>query len=424
MRIAVIISFHEIGSLLDTNTEIDVLYLDFSKAFDSINHAKLLVKLKLYGISGFLWEWFKDYLSNRKQCVVVDGTTSSFTSVISGVPQGSLLGPFLFALYVNDLPDVTSAGTRTVLFVDDTKCYRTQRSSQNHLMLQYDLNGLISWSYDWDLNFNPSKCDVLKISRKRNPAFRNYTIEANALGETNSVKDLGVVISSTLSWHSHVISTVSKCNKILGFLRRNTPNSLGIDLRRALYLSLVRSTLCHGSQVWVPESSTRDLLLLERVQRRASKYILAPGGACFADLSYRDRLIKLDLIPVSYWFEYLDLVFFYKCRDGLFNLDILKYVTPYSKSRVTRNSFISIDYKPNLTKASNFRDSYFNRIVLFWNSLPFNTKESTTLSSFKTKVRSHYKSLLHSAFHPDRMRTFKAICSKCRSVTPATVCCR
>ena len=155
-------------------------------------------------------------------------------------------------------------------------------------LLQYDLNGLLSWSYDWDLNFNPSKCNVLKISRKRNSAFRNYTIEANALSETNSVKDLGVVISSTLSWRSHVISTVAKCNKILGFLRRNTPNSLGIDLRRALYLSLVRSTLCYGSQVWAPQSSTRDLLLLERVQRRASKYILAPGGACFADLSYRE----------------------------------------------------------------------------------------------------------------------------------------
>ena len=89
---------------------------------------------------------------------------------------------------------------RTVLFADDTKCYRGQRSPQDHLMLQYDLNGLVSWSYDWDLNFNPSNCDVLKISRKRNSAFRNYTIEANALSETNLVKHLGVVISSTLSW--------------------------------------------------------------------------------------------------------------------------------------------------------------------------------------------------------------------------------
>ena len=135
-------------------------------------------------------------------------------------------------------------------------------------------------------------------------------------------------------------------------------------------------------------------------------------------------MIKLDLIPVSYWFEYLDLVFFYKCRNGLFNFDIFKYVTPYSNNRVTRNSFISIDYKPNLTKTSTFRDSYFNRIIPLWNSLPLNTKESTTLSSFKTKVRSHYKSLLHLAFDPDRIRTFKTICSKCRSVTPATVCCR
>ena len=203
------------------------------------------------------------------------------------------------------------------------------------------------------------------------------------------MKDLGVVISSFLSWHSHVISIVAKCNKVLGFLRRNTPNSLGIDLRRALYLSLVRSTLCYGSQVWAPQSSTRDLLLLERVQRRASKYILAPGGACFADLSYRDRLIILDLIPVSYWFEYLDLVFFYKCRNGLFNFDIFKYVTPYSKSKVTRNSFISIDYKPNLTQTSTFKDSYLSRIIPLWNKVPLNTKESNTLSFFKTRLRSH-----------------------------------
>ena len=103
------------------------------------------------------------------------------------------------------------------------------------------------------------------------------------------MKDLGIVISSTLSWHRHVISTVAKCNKILGFLRRNTPNSLGIDLRRALYLSVVRLTLCYGSEVWAPQSSTCNLLLLEHVQRCASNYILTPGGACFADLSYRDR---------------------------------------------------------------------------------------------------------------------------------------
>lgn len=111
----------------------------------------------MYWISGSLG----DYLSNRKQCVVVDGTKSSFISVISGVPQGGLLGPFLFALYVNDLPDVTSAGTRTGIFADDDKCYHARRSTQGHLMLQYDLNGLVSWNYDWDLNFSLSKCEVL-----------------------------------------------------------------------------------------------------------------------------------------------------------------------------------------------------------------------------------------------------------------------
>ena len=411
---------HEIGALLDKNTETDILYLDFAKAFDSINHNKLLTKLRLFGVDGPLWGWFADYLSNRRQRVVIDGSNSSWTPVVSGVPQGSILGPLLFLLYVNDLPSVTSPGTRSVLFADDTKCYRPQKSQQDHLALQYDLNGLVSWSVDWDLTFNASKCEVLKISRKRNPPTRLYNIGYDALKESRSQKDLGITISNNLAWHSHVVSVVAKSNKVLGFLRRNTPNSLGEDLRRKLYLSLVRSILCYGSQVWAPQSSSRDLLLLERIQRRATKFILW----YYADLSYKDRLVKLNLLPLSYWFEYLDLLYFFKCRIKLYNIDVSSYVTPCSLSFRSTRSTTSSDYRPNSCKTSTYRDSYFNRIVLLWNSLPSNIKACTSVSSFKTLLRAHYYALLLSTFDPDRIRTYKTICSKCRSNTLTTVCCR
>ena len=181
----------------------------------------------------------------------------------------------------------------------------------------------------------------------------------------------------------HVISTVAKCNKLLGFLFFGTRLTLWELICAVLF------TCPWYAQPCVTEAKFGPLSQALAIYFCLNEYILAPGGACFADLSYRDMLIKFDLIPISYWFEYLDLVFFYKCRNGLFNFDIFKYVTPYSKSRVTRNSFINIDYKPNLTKTSTFRDSYFNRIIPLWNSLPLNTKESITLSSFKTKVHSH-----------------------------------
>ena len=157
---------HDVGSALDTGKEIDLIYLDFAKAFDSVPHHKLVGKLQRYSISGSLLRWFSDYLSNRTQCVVVEGSNSSYLNVTSGVPQGSVIGPLLFILYVNDLPEVTHH-TTIPLFADDSKCYRSIQSQSDRDLIQHNLDRMSVWSLCSEVKFNVTKSFVLRVCRKR-----------------------------------------------------------------------------------------------------------------------------------------------------------------------------------------------------------------------------------------------------------------
>ena len=167
---------HDLGSSLDTGDEVDVVFLNFSKAFDSVPHGRLLHELSLLGIQGSLHAWFTDYLSSRSQRVVIDGVFSPWISVTSGVPQGSILGPLLFLLYINDLPNVTSPSTSIALFADDAKCYRVVRNAEDVLSFQHDLYSVYDWSKDWGPSYNTNKCEVLRISRKRRSPLNLSTV--------------------------------------------------------------------------------------------------------------------------------------------------------------------------------------------------------------------------------------------------------
>ena len=154
----------ELAKNMQMGKQTDLILLDFSKAFDKVAHEKLLLKLHHYGIRGDTLKWIEDFLDNRKQAVVINGINSEKILVSSGVPQGSVLGPILFLAYINDLPEQVKSRAR--LFADDTALYLAISSTTENEVLQTDLESLEQWEKMWDMQFNPSKCQVHQITKK------------------------------------------------------------------------------------------------------------------------------------------------------------------------------------------------------------------------------------------------------------------
>jgi hypothetical protein len=167
---------HQVLNVLEQKNQVDIVYLDFAKAFDKVNHDLLLVKLHNFGIRGNLLRWFRDFLSGRFQRVTALGVTSKPLPVLSGVPQGSILGPLLFIIYINDLPKCVSHDTTMAMFADDTKCHRPIKNSQDKETLQSDLDNITNWCHDWKMELNQSKCGVLHLIRSREPTITHYTV--------------------------------------------------------------------------------------------------------------------------------------------------------------------------------------------------------------------------------------------------------
>jgi ribonuclease P/MRP protein subunit RPP40 len=176
----------------------------------------------MYGFNNILLSWFTNYLSCRKQRVVIDGEHSDWLPVLSGVPQGSILGPMLFLLYINDLPTQVSNGSQVFLYADDSKCTRCINNIRDCEQLQSDINSLDKWSKKWDMEFNVLKCKIVTISRKRNPLCYNYRLNDHTLERVSEILDLGVNITSSLCFNSHIDKIVSKANRMLGMIKRVT----------------------------------------------------------------------------------------------------------------------------------------------------------------------------------------------------------
>ena len=232
--------FDIIGPHLDRGGQIDTIYLDMSKAFDKVSHCKLMTKLHRHGFGGSLLQWFVCYLSNRCQRVIIPGGSSDFQPVSSGVPQGSILGPMLFLIFVNDLPEsVTRSSVSS--FADDTKIFKVINTLEHSLELQTDLNNLNTWATEAGMIFNSKKSKVMRISRKRKAIENTYLLDGRPLQLSNSEKDLrDVWITDNLTWSQQVTEVYTKANKLLGYVRRNTISIKCTNIRRSMYLALVR----------------------------------------------------------------------------------------------------------------------------------------------------------------------------------------
>ena len=228
----------------------------------------------------------------------------------------------------------------------------------------------------------------------------------------NHSPQLTMFSTATRYWTPSYVT--AKSNRMLGFIKRNCAGIISKDALKRLYISLVRSHLCHCSQVWAPQTPML-MTEVEKVQRRATRFICKNN-----ELSYKDRLISLNLLPINYWLEYLDILFFFKCKLGHIDICVDSYVSFCSgRSRRGATGLFLNNIKAN---TSLFRNSFFVRISNVWNAIPDELKSEVSVNVFKNKLKSFFFSRLHKVFEPDDARTYKLICYKCRRTNKLTKC--
>ena len=245
---------------VDSGLPVDTLYLDFAKAFDNVTHRRLLMKLKAHGIDGVLVEWIRRWLTDRKQRLILNGGTSDWLPVLSGVPQGSVLRPCLFLIYINDI-DLNISG-EMLKFAGNSKVICLTEKEETGATLQADLDKLLDWSNKWQMQFNVEKCKVMHFGYN-NPC-REYIMGGAKLTVTKSEKDLGVVIDSTLKTAVHMANCVWKANQMLGMIQR-TITYKNMKILLLIYKSLVRPHLEYAVQTWSPHQ-IGHIRLIEGVQ--------------------------------------------------------------------------------------------------------------------------------------------------------------
>ena len=419
---------HEIGESLDKRIQTDILYLDFAKAFDKVDHQLLIKKLRRVRVGRNLLAWFENYLTDRHQQVTVPGKTSQSIPVLSGVPQGSILGPLLFLVYVNDIPQITTSSS-VALFADDTKCYRAIRTTEDVKHLQCDLDGINEWCQTWRMNLNQSKCGLLSVTRNRKQVLSSYHLtnddptNTSIINKRTAQKDLGVLITTDLKWNHQISAVCTKANKMLGFIKRSTVNMTNSRIRCTLYKTLVRSHFAYSCQVCSPQYVSL-ILDMEKVQRRATRFIMSLLYQ--SETCYKDRLLKTGLLPLSYWHEYLDLMYFFK---AILRND--QNIATKLRNRVTRSEINNgISIKIPRVNTLTYQNSYYNRTPRIFNSLPPNIRGSdVTIGQFKSYLLKYYHKMTKLVYDFEVPQTFKTVCVKCHSCRPLSsladkMCCK
>ena len=340
--------------------------------------------------------WIESFLDGRTQKVIVNGAESEWRDVLSGIPQGSVLGPLLFVIYINDMPESVSSPTH--LFADDTKMHRIIRCLMETCHLQTDISTLQSWSRLWLLEFHDDKCKHMHIgTHTTGPHY--YTMQNGnnkvVLETLVCERDLGVHVDYQLKFDKHIQKIVNKANAMVGLIRR-TYKFLDHQNFVLLYKALVRSHMDYATAVWSPYK-VKYIQQLEGVQRRATKML--PG---MRDLSYTERLKILKLPTLAYRRARIDMIETFKIAKGIYDSDIVPCL-PFVAN--TNDSIVTRGHQYKLFKNRFYKDigkfSFTNRIITNWNNLPEKVVMAKTINSFKNRLDKAWK-------HQDLLYNFEA----------------
>jgi hypothetical protein len=349
---------------MDNRHQVDAVYTDFAKAFDKISYNTLLLKLWSLGVHGDLFRWIKSYIEKRSQTVVLGGFSSGFKYITSGVPQGSHLGPLLFILYINDITECLTE-SKALLYADDTKIFRVIKTQADCSLLQDDLSRFESYCTRNSLFLNSDKCAVITFTRKKDPILYSYSLCGGTLARQHSMRDLGVIIDSKLTFNSHIDHILNKSYRQLGFILRVAKPFKRPLTYRLLYNSYVRSRLEFASVVWNP-CYTVHKVRIERVQKKCIKTMEFRTGGNYED--YASSSARFHLQPLSLRRSCTDLLFLFKIINNLVDApELLHNIGFHVPRRLERSCRKKTLFSIANSRTKHAQHSYIKRACKLYN---------------------------------------------------------
>ena len=369
-----LLSFYSriIDKIQERDGWVDCIYLDLKKAFDKVPHQRLMWKLRnVGGVSGRLEEWMKDYLMEREMRTIVKGKKSEWRNVTSGVPQGSVLGPIMFLIYVNDM----TAGLRSYMnmFADDAKIMRRVKNMEDCDKLQEDIDRIFEWSKDWQMEFNINKCHIMRMGKSKYRPCKEYKLGEDKIEEVSEERDLGVIIQNNLSPEKHINKLFGKTYSMLQSIGLSF-HYLDEEMMKKILTTLIRPQLEYAAVIWSPYMK-KHVKKIERIQRLGTRMI--PG---FKEIPYEERLKELELVTLEERRTRGDMITIYKIvnkidildREDLIKIDPSNYLRGHER-RIKKDACTS-DVK---------KYSFPHRGIEVWNGLRGEIVNATSVSQMK-----------------------------------------
>ena len=383
-----LVHFDQVFSGVLQGNDTDTIFLDYAKAFDKVDHELLILKMLKYGFPVNLVKWISSFLANRKQTVVVKGAKSQEAPVISGVPQGTVLGPILFLIFINDIENKISE-SNICFFADDTRISKQIGSLNCKAQLERDLGNVLDWSKANNMSLNEEKFELMSYHLKCNqivqdmpysPEMYNYSVSKNVILEpTLLVKDLGVVVSADLSWSFHIATIVARSRGVAAWVL-SVFKSREPEVMITLYKSLVRSHLEYCCPLWHP-SKVADIELLEGVQREFTNKI----KGCQA-LNYWERLKSLNLFSLQRRRERYILICMWKILHGEMPNPNIGFRPPSRLGIQAIVPSLSLNMSGFTVNQSIYDSSFAVIGPKLWNALPGSLTTVESASKFQSQL--------------------------------------